>query len=92
MTSDRPGRAGSSDPDAPAGLERLGHFCARRHWPVIIAWLLLVLSVGVISQAEHGTPDDKFVIPGTQSQKAADLLESQFPSVGALNTTVALDP
>ncbi len=72
-------------------LERLGRFCARRHWPFIIAWVVIVLGLGVISQATHGEPRDKFEIPGTQSQQALDLLASQFPAASGTTAVVVFE-
>jgi len=58
---------------------------------VILTWVLVVLSLGVLSQAHHGAPVDKFQIPGTQSQKAVDLLASQFPAASGPSATVVFE-
>src|SRR5947208_15063011 len=83
-----PGDDGRMDRERPSGLERLGRFCGRRHWPVISVWVLVVLALGVASQAHHGATRDKFEIPGSQSQKAADLLASEFPAASGSSATV----
>ncbi len=72
-------------------LERLGRFCARRHWLVIVAWMLVVVALGVVSSSRHGAPVDKFEIPGTQSQKAVDLLAAEFPSASGSSATVVFE-
>src|SRR5436853_7931040 len=69
-------------------LERIGRFCARRHWAFITGWVVVVLGLGVVSQANHGEPVDKFEIPGTQSQQAVDLLASQFPAASGTSASV----
>ncbi len=83
--------SGPGDNRRPAALERLGTFCARRHWPIIVAWLVVVVSVGVVNGAHHGASRDKFEIPGTQSQKATDLLASQFPSASGPSAVVVFE-
>jgi RND superfamily putative drug exporter len=72
-------------------LQKIGSFCARRHWPIIIGWVFTVLALGVVSQAHHGEPKDKFEIPGTESQKAVDLLASQFPAASGTTAVVVFE-
>jgi RND superfamily putative drug exporter len=69
-------------------LFRLGRFCARRHWPVLIAWAVAVIALGVIEAAHHGEPIDKFTIPGSQSQQALDLLAKDFPAASGTGAIV----
>ncbi len=83
-----PVAAGRGDHQRPGVLERLGQFCARRHWFVIVAWLVVVVAVGAFNQAHHGVTRDKFEIPGTQSQKATDLLASEFPAASGPSAVV----
>ncbi|MDQ6839749.1 MAG: MMPL family transporter [Actinomycetota bacterium] len=82
------GRGGG---ERPSALERWGRFCARRHWPVIVAWLVILVAVGAFHQAHHGVTKDKFAIPGTQSQKATDLLASEFPAASGPSATVVFE-
>ncbi|HUQ63404.1 MAG TPA: MMPL family transporter [Acidimicrobiales bacterium] len=72
-------------------LQRIGSFCARRHWPIIVGWIIVVLALGVVSQAHHGEPKDEFEIPGTESQKAVDLLASQFPAASGTTAVVVFE-
>jgi RND superfamily putative drug exporter len=60
-------------------LYRLGHWSVRRRRWVLAAWLVLLLGAGALSGALGGTTSDSFSIPGTESQKAMDLLEERFP-------------
>ncbi len=69
-------------------LERLGRFCARRHWQAIVVWIVVVVAVGVFAQYHHGDSEDVFTVPGTQSQEALDLLEASFPSAAGTSVTV----
>jgi len=86
-----PGGAGRGDRQRPGALERLGEFCARRHWLVIGAWLIVVVGVGAVNQAHHGVSRDTFEIPGTQSQKATDLLASEFPAASGPSAVVVFE-
>jgi len=84
---------GRSGEERAGGLERWGRFCARRHWPVIIAWLVILVAVGAFHQAHHGVTKDKLSIPGTQSQKAIDLLAAVFSRPGPLSAAwLRVDP
>ena len=44
------------------------------------AWLLVLLSVGFLGSMLGGHTADDFTIPGTETQRAADLLTKRFPS------------
>jgi RND superfamily putative drug exporter len=61
-------------------LHRLGAFAFRRRWLVLIAWLLVVVGIAVASAGLKGTTSGSFSIPGTQSQKAIDLLQERLPA------------
>ncbi len=60
-------------------LYRLGHWSVRHRRWVLGVWLALVIGAGALSGALGGTTSDAFTIPGTESQKAMDLLEERFP-------------
>ncbi|QYG93934.1 MMPL family transporter [Iamia sp. SCSIO 61187] len=60
-------------------LYRLGHWSVRHRRWVLAAWLTLLIGAGALSGALGGTTSDAFTIPGTESQKAMDLLEERFP-------------
>ena len=59
-------------------LYRLGRLCFRRRWWVGLAWLLLLIGVGVGASNAASPPDDNFSLPGTESQEAFDIMESKF--------------
>ena len=61
-------------------LYRLGHFAVRRRRYVVAFWVLLLVGAGLLNGALGGKTSDSFKIPGTESQKAADLLETRFPA------------
>ena len=63
-------------------LYRLGSWACRRRWWVLGFWVgpLLLLAVG--GQAVKGEQSDAFNMPGTESQRALDLLDEKFPGSG----------
>jgi RND superfamily putative drug exporter len=76
---------------ATGSLARWARACATHPWRVVVAWLgiiaLLVVLVGTIG----GELRDEFEIPGSDTQKATDLIESEFASEqgGVLNLVFA---
>jgi uncharacterized membrane protein YdfJ with MMPL/SSD domain len=60
-------------------LAAVGSFCARRKFTVLAAWaILIVVMLGLIG-AFGAQVNNNFSLPGTGSQSATDLLESDFP-------------
>ncbi len=60
-------------------LYRLGKFCTAHALPVLLAWIVLAVGVvGVMSAVGSMTTND-LSLPGTESQKATDLLAAKFP-------------
>jgi len=72
-------------------LARWARACATHPWRVVFGWLgifaLLVVLVGTIG----GELRDEFEIPGSDTQKATDLIEAEFSSEqgGVLNVVFA---
>ena len=68
-------------------LYRLDRFGFRRRWWVAVAWLVVLaatlVGAAVLSEPTQGS----FNIPGTQSQKAIDLLAERFPQASAGGAT-----
>jgi RND superfamily putative drug exporter len=72
-------------------LARWTRACATHPWRVIGSWLaLIVVLVGVVS-AFGGELKDEFEIPGSDTQRATDLIESEFAAEqgGVLNLVFA---
>jgi putative drug exporter of the RND superfamily len=61
-------------------LYRLGRAAARRRRLVVLAWAAVALAVVVLGQASGGRTSDAFTVPGVESQRALDVLESDFPA------------
>ena len=69
-------------------LYRLGHFSVRRRRFVLATWLLVLLAVGGSAAALGGETNESFTLPGTESQKAFDLLEQRFAAQSGSSTRV----
>lgn len=61
-------------------LYRLGHLCARRRGTVFLLWMAILIGIALAAKAADGTTVESFDLPGTESQKAADLLAGRFPA------------
>ncbi|MFJ8076598.1 MMPL family transporter [Streptomyces sp. NPDC096176] len=71
-------------------LYRLGRFCFRRRWTITALWVALLIAVGVGGAALSGPTSNSFTIPGTQAQKAMDLMEQRFPDTHAGGATAVV--
>jgi putative drug exporter of the RND superfamily len=63
-------------------LERVAAFAARRHWIVIIAWVLVLGGLLGASRAWGGTYVNNYTVSGTDSATGLDRLNSDFPQQG----------
>src|SRR5688500_11238536 len=61
-------------------LFRTGAFAARRPWRVIGAWIVATVAAVVLAAASGGHLQDDYTMPGTDSQRATDLLRERFPA------------
>ncbi|MDY7103994.1 MAG: MMPL family transporter [Actinomycetota bacterium] len=68
-------------------LYRLGRFSFRRRGLVSLAWLVALVAMIAGAATLSGPTSDAFSIPGTQSQKALDLLEERMPAAGVGNAS-----
>ncbi|MGW0760972.1 MMPL family transporter [Streptomyces sp. NPDC002814] len=68
-------------------LYRLGRFSFRRRRLVLMLWIAVLAAVGIGAAGVSASTSDAFTIPGTQSQKALDLLEKEFPQASAGGAT-----
>ncbi|CAM5315100.1 MMPL family transporter [Streptomyces tanashiensis] len=64
-------------------LSRLGRFAFRRRGLVVVLWLLAFFGAGFAASTAAAPPADTFSMPGTESQKAFDLLQEKFPDARA---------
>ncbi len=71
-------------------LYRMGRWAAAHGKAVLLAWVVVVVLVGVLSRTVGGHVTDQFELPGAESQAAADLLEERFPAAGQSSATVVV--
>jgi RND superfamily putative drug exporter len=65
--------------------------CATHPWRVVIAWVGIAVVLFALVASFGGTLKDEFEIPGSDTQKATDLIESEFATEqgGVLNLVFA---
>jgi RND superfamily putative drug exporter len=74
-------------------LYRLGRASFRRRGLVVVLWLVALATLGVAAAAFRGPTSSDFTIPGTESQRAIDALQREFPEAsGATGTIVVVAP
>jgi RND superfamily putative drug exporter len=61
-------------------LQRLAAWSYRRRRRVLVMWIVALIAVSAIGSSVGSTFSQGFSLSGTESQRAADLLESRFPS------------
>src|SRR5215207_5550200 len=72
-------------------LARWARACATHPWRVVVGWIGIVALLVVLVGTVGGSLRDEFEIPGSDTQKATDLIESEFASEqgGVLNVVFA---
>jgi len=73
------------------GLARWTRACANHPWRVVAAWVGIIVVLVLLVMTVGGSLRDEFEIPGSDTQKATDLIESEFASEqgGVLNVVFA---
>jgi putative drug exporter of the RND superfamily len=61
-------------------LSRWARACATHPWRVVASWVGIVVLLVVLVGTVGGSLRDEFEIPGSETQKATDLIESEFAS------------
>jgi putative drug exporter of the RND superfamily len=76
------------------GLARWARACATHPWRVVGSWIgIVAVMIGLVATV-GGSLKDEFEIPGSDTQKATDLIESEFAEEqgGVLNLVFAAPP
>jgi len=60
-------------------LYRIGHFAGRHPWRIIGAWIFIAGAIVMLNAWQGGAYDESFSLPGSESQRAADAIESRLP-------------
>jgi uncharacterized membrane protein YdfJ with MMPL/SSD domain len=69
-------------------LHRLGGWAFEHRWKTLGAWVIVLVAVIGAAAAFQGETNDKFSVPGTESQDAQDLLAEKFPGAGGSSARV----
>src|SRR3954468_20651779 len=65
---------------APSRFVRLARLCNRHRWRTFGVWLLALVAIQVIASSVGVKEISSFRLPGTESQRAYDLLAQHFPA------------
>ncbi|MEU0551527.1 MMPL family transporter [Micromonospora sp. NPDC005979] len=71
-------------------LYRLGRGALRRRRLVVALWLVVLVGAGLAAATLRGPTASNFTMPGTESQRALDLLSEQFPAASGATGTITL--
>ena len=64
----------------PSRFVRLARLCNRHRWRTFFVWLLALIAVQAIASSVGVKEISSFRLPGTESQRAYDLLATHFPA------------
>src|SRR6187431_196100 len=65
---------------ATGGLARWMRWCANHTWKVVLGWVGIIAMLVLLVATVGGSLKDEFEIPGSDTQRATDLIESEFAS------------
>jgi RND superfamily putative drug exporter len=71
-----------------AVLYRLGGWTFERRRLVVVIWIAVLAGVGALTLAAGGKVSNSFTVPGTESQRALDLLDKEFPGAGGASARI----
>jgi RND superfamily putative drug exporter len=71
-------------------LYRLGRASLRHRRLVAVVWLVVLVGLGAAALTLRGPTASNFTMPGTESQKAIDLLAERFPEASGATGTIAV--
>ncbi|GAA2702517.1 MMPL family transporter [Micromonospora olivasterospora] len=71
-------------------LYRLGRASLRRRRLVAVVWLVVLVGLGIAAATLKGPTASNFTMPGTESQRAIDLLAERFPQASGATGTIAV--
>jgi RND superfamily putative drug exporter len=74
------GRLAAHERLSTGGLARWMRACASHPWRVALAWVGIIAALVVLVVGVGGGLKDEFEIPGSDTQRATDLIESEFTS------------
>jgi RND superfamily putative drug exporter len=63
-------------------LDAVGRWCARRHWEIIVAWVIILGVLLGLRSAFGGHFVNNYTVTGSQSAQGLSLLKKEFPAQG----------
>ena len=89
-----PERRAAHERLATGGFARWTRACATHPWRVVLAWVGIIAVLIALVAGVGGSLKDEFEIPGSDTQRATDLIESEFAAEqgGVLNLVFAAPP
>ncbi len=69
-------------------IEQLAALCHRRRWTVLFAWLAVVVGVSLVAGAAGNRDVDGGRLNGTDSDKAGQIVDREFPAAGGSEATI----
>ena len=70
----------SSVTRTPSRFVRLARVCGRHRWRTFLTWLVALVAIQVVAGTVGTKQISSFRLPGTESQRAYDLLADHFPA------------
>ncbi|WP_433220456.1 MMPL family transporter [Dactylosporangium sp. CS-047395] len=71
-------------------FERIAGWAYRRRWLALAAWVLVLVAVSLGSQAAGARYHNDFSLPGTESQRALEVLRESAPAQAGASVQVVL--
>ncbi|MEV6477868.1 MMPL family transporter [Streptomyces sp. NPDC051657] len=68
-------------------LHKIGGAAFKRRWLVVLLWALILGAVGIGASTGSGPASSSISLPGTEAQRAFDLLGEKFPAANADGAT-----
>ncbi|MFF7984096.1 MMPL family transporter [Streptomyces sp. NPDC007901] len=68
-------------------LHRIGRAAFKRHWLTLLLWVVVLGAVGAAAANSSESATSSFTLPGTEAQRANDLLGEKFPTANVEGAT-----
>ncbi|WUR84298.1 MMPL family transporter [Streptomyces phaeochromogenes] len=68
-------------------LYRIGRAAFQRRWLVLLLWAVILGAAGAAASNTSGSATSSFTLPGTEAQRANDLLSEKFPAANVQGAT-----
>ena len=65
-----------------AFLDSVGRWCARRHWEVIVAWVIILGALLGLRSVFGGHFQNNYTVTGSESAQGLSVLKKEFPAQG----------